>query len=81
MMWEFNPKPHVQVLVEEYEQWCRPWKNTLIVRLLGKRSSLRFMSNKLQHIWAKHVTIQVLDMYNDFFMVRFTDEGDYKHAL
>lgn len=80
-MWEFNPKPNVNVSVEEYEQWCRPWKNTLIVRLRGKRTSLRFMSNKLQNLWAKHGSIHVLDMHNDFFIVRFSDEGDYKHAI
>lgn len=48
LMWDFNPKPHVQVSTEEYEQWCKPWKNTLVVRLPGKRTYLRFMSNRHQ---------------------------------
>lgn len=39
------------------------------------------MSNKLQYIWAKKGTIHVMDLSNDFFMVRYEDEGDYKHAL
>lgn len=38
MVAPFNPKPNIEVVVEEYEEWCRPWKNTLIVHLLGKKS-------------------------------------------
>lgn len=33
----FNPKPEVKISLEEYEQWCRSWKNTFIVRLLCKK--------------------------------------------
>lgn len=51
---ELNLKPDVKVSVEEYEAWCRPWRNTLIVRSVGKKIGLRYMSNKLQNIWAKH---------------------------
>ncbi|KAL4292774.1 hypothetical protein AHAS_Ahas18G0061700 [Arachis hypogaea] len=36
----FNPKSVVEVSFEEYDQWCKPWKLSLIVKLLGK--SLRF---------------------------------------
>lgn len=39
------------------------------------------MSNKLQQQWAKHGTIHVLDINDEFFMVRFSDEGDYSYAL
>lgn len=39
------------------------------------------MSNKLQSLWANHGPVNVLDMHNDFFMVRFSNERDYKHAL
>ncbi|KAJ1380451.1 hypothetical protein SESBI_45984 [Sesbania bispinosa] len=29
----FNPNPTVNVALEEYEQWCNPWKFSLTVRL------------------------------------------------
>ncbi|KAJ1376575.1 hypothetical protein SESBI_49803 [Sesbania bispinosa] len=32
---EFNPNPTVKVELEEYENWCTPWKFSLIVRLMG----------------------------------------------
>ncbi|KAJ1439453.1 hypothetical protein SESBI_02389 [Sesbania bispinosa] len=49
----FNPNPTVSVDLEEYEKWCNPWKFNLIVKLMGKRVGLRFMSSKLKHLWAK----------------------------
>ncbi|KAK7256240.1 hypothetical protein RIF29_29679 [Crotalaria pallida] len=33
---EFVMKPVIEVSFEEYEEWCRPWKNALIVNLVGK---------------------------------------------
>ncbi|KAJ1404587.1 Zinc finger, CCHC-type [Sesbania bispinosa] len=78
---EFNPNPNVHVELEEYENWCSPWKYSLIVRLMGKRVGLRFMSMKLKHLWAKNGDVRVMDASEDFFLVKFSDEGDYKHAL
>lgn len=39
------------------------------------------MSNKLHHLWAKNGSVLVMDMDNNYFLVRFVDEGDYKHTL
>ncbi|KAJ1437817.1 hypothetical protein SESBI_03236 [Sesbania bispinosa] len=50
---EFNPNPTVNVELEEYEQWCNPWKYNLVVKLMGKRVGLRSMSSKLKFLWAK----------------------------
>ncbi|KAJ1392563.1 hypothetical protein SESBI_35648 [Sesbania bispinosa] len=35
---EFDLNPNVHVEFEEYENWCGPWKYSLIVRLMGKRN-------------------------------------------
>ncbi|KAJ1382730.1 hypothetical protein SESBI_43986 [Sesbania bispinosa] len=65
---EFIPKPEVSISHEEYENWCKPWKNTLIVKLLGRRISFRFLSTRLQSLWAKEGRIKVLNLNKDFFM-------------
>ncbi|KAJ1436414.1 Zinc finger, CCHC-type [Sesbania bispinosa] len=78
---EFNSNPTVNVELEEYEQWCNPWKYSLIVKLMGKRMGLRFMSSKLKFLWTKNGDVRIMDISDEFFMVRFSDEGDYKHAL
>ena len=77
----FNPKPEVPVSIDEFNEWCKPWKLTLIVKLLGKSLSLRVMDRWIQRSWARKGAIRVLDMNEDFYIVRFADEGDYIHAL
>lgn len=76
-----NLKPEAKVTLEEYENWCAPWQRTLIVCLLGRKVSLKYMTIKIQHLWAKRGTVKVVDISNDFFMVSFSDDGDYRHAL
>lgn len=71
----FNPKPIIEVAVDEYEEWCRPWRNTLIVNLLGKNVGLRYMSNKLYNLWARAGTVQVMDMNNNFSWFTFLLRG------
>ncbi|KAJ1442466.1 hypothetical protein SESBI_00826 [Sesbania bispinosa] len=49
---EFDPNPNVHVEFEEYENWCGPWKYSLIVRLMGKRvevaQHVQSISNDMQ---------------------------------
>ncbi|KAJ1384001.1 hypothetical protein SESBI_42905 [Sesbania bispinosa] len=77
----FNPYPEVQISYEEYENWCKPWKNTLIVKLLGRKLSLRFLSARLQSLWAIRGQVKVADLNDEFFTVRFSDPEDYNHTL
>ncbi|KAK5802615.1 hypothetical protein PVK06_030222 [Gossypium arboreum] len=50
---------------------------TVIVKLLGRKISYHAMSNKLQAIWKANKKLQVLDLKNDYFSVRFQDENEY----
>ncbi|XP_016178548.1 uncharacterized protein LOC107621002 [Arachis ipaensis] len=38
---------------KEFEDWCRPWKSTLVVKVLGKRVGLAFMEQRLQRDWVR----------------------------
>ncbi|KAL4349349.1 hypothetical protein AHAS_Ahas10G0033100 [Arachis hypogaea] len=44
----FDPFPTIPVSKEEFEDWCKPWKNALIVKVLGKRVALGFIEQQLQ---------------------------------
>ena len=77
----FNPKPNVEVTLEEYDEWCRPQKFSLIVKLLGKRLGFHAMATWIRKVWAKKGDVKILDLTDEFFLVRFANEGDYKHAL
>ncbi|KAF7842041.1 hypothetical protein G2W53_004339 [Senna tora] len=47
----FNPCPKLEISQEEYEEWCKPWRMSLIVGLLGKRMGVNFMRQQLEKQW------------------------------
>ncbi|XP_057755572.1 uncharacterized protein LOC130974734 [Arachis stenosperma] len=77
----FDPCPTIKVTQEEFEEWCKPWRASLIVKVLGKRLNLGFMEQRLKRDWVKKGTINVIDMDRDYFLVHFSNEDDYSHAL
>ncbi|RYR24806.1 hypothetical protein Ahy_B02g058354 [Arachis hypogaea] len=77
---EFDHCPAIPVSKEEFEEWCKPWKKALIVKLLDKRVGLAFME-RLKRDWVRKGTINVIDMDRDYFLVHFSDDEDYSHAL
>ncbi|RYR03236.1 uncharacterized protein LOC107646856 [Arachis ipaensis] len=77
----FDPCPNIPISKDEFDEWCKPWRAALMVKVLGKRVGLGFMEQCLQRDWAKKGKINVIDMDRDYFLVHFADEGDYNHAL
>nr|XP_025681240.1 uncharacterized protein LOC112782832 [Arachis hypogaea] len=64
----FNPKPSIEVTLEEYDEWCRSWKQTLIVKPLGKRINLQTMERWINSRWGRNEAIRVMDLEERFFM-------------
>ncbi|KAJ4842083.1 hypothetical protein Tsubulata_009435 [Turnera subulata] len=57
------------------------WKNTLIVKLLGKRVGYRFLHRSLMYQWKPRGEIIMADMGNDFYLLQFNTEYDYNRVL
>ncbi|XP_061363787.1 uncharacterized protein LOC133307312 [Gastrolobium bilobum] len=58
-----------------------PWKNAIIVKLLGKKVGVMYMKTKLESLWSKLGSIVVADLGNDFFSVKFSSVEDLNLAL
>ncbi|MBA0794444.1 hypothetical protein Gohar_018772 [Gossypium harknessii] len=54
---------------------------TVIVKLLERRISYLTMSNKLQAIWKTKQPLQIIDLENDYFSVKFQEDNEYLDAL
>ncbi|RYR74287.1 hypothetical protein Ahy_A02g008948 [Arachis hypogaea] len=59
----------------------KPWKNALIVKLLGKRVGLAFIEQHIERDWIRKGTIDVIDMDRDYFLIHFSNDEDYSHTL
>ncbi|KAI9072961.1 hypothetical protein K1719_045090 [Acacia pycnantha] len=66
---------------EEKARLMKPFGRTLVVKLLGRQPSYGFMLKKLRQIWERKGSIDVFDLQNDFYLVKFQRSEDYMEAL
>ncbi|CAN1162796.1 hypothetical protein LINPERHAP2_LOCUS24677 [Linum perenne] len=78
---EVNPRcPKVTFLEAELRTFFRPWSKALVVKVLEKNFSFGAVKRRLESLWAKNGNIQVSDIANSFFLVRFEHPDDYQRA-
>ncbi|XP_061374737.1 uncharacterized protein LOC133316952 [Gastrolobium bilobum] len=63
------------------EKVWKPWKQSLIVKLLGKKLSISFMKRRLENMWERDRKIHVTAIENEFFLVRSKRKFDMEYAL
>src|ERR1044072_9114251 len=74
-----NDNPMLPKIVTDREvldTMCSPWKDALVVSLLGKRLGYRIIKAKLTSLWRLQGEFDLMDVDNDFFMVRFDRDSD-----
>ncbi|KAJ4836132.1 hypothetical protein Tsubulata_022221 [Turnera subulata] len=59
----------------------KPWENAVVIKLLGKRIGFRVLKSKIQNLWKPRSPFRLIDLENDFFIVRFKDNSDTMQAL
>ncbi|KAJ4846596.1 hypothetical protein Tsubulata_040794, partial [Turnera subulata] len=63
------------------ERLDKKWENTVIGKLLGRAIGYKALQAKLQSLWKMSGAFKILDLENNFYMVRFRESKDYLHAL
>ncbi|CAN1822060.1 hypothetical protein LINPERHAP1_LOCUS29844 [Linum perenne] len=77
-----NPRcPHIAFSESEVRSFYKPWSKAIVVKVLEKTFSFLTVKRRLESLWAKVGRIQVMDMANNFFLVRFSDQEDYQRAV
>ncbi|KAK2359196.1 zinc ion binding / nucleic acid binding protein [Trifolium repens] len=59
----------------------RPWRQGLIVKLMGRRIGYKALETRLKQIWVRKGVISIIDLGYEYFLVYFTNEEDYTKAL
>lgn len=65
--------------VKEYIK--RRMVRTVILKLLGGRIGFNALLNKKSLIWGSQGHFQLMDLENDFYLIRFQEEVDYSKVL
>ncbi|KAL4304455.1 hypothetical protein GQ457_10G010860 [Hibiscus cannabinus] len=73
--------PRIQFSEKVHDQIDQSMRNVIIVRLLGKVIGFGALLNRLHALWRPVGEIQLIDLDNDYYLVRFADSRDYAMAL
>ncbi|KAJ4842246.1 hypothetical protein Tsubulata_028698 [Turnera subulata] len=73
--------PTIRLTYGDKKRFYRRWKDTLVVKWLGKRVGYRFLHHTLVNQWRPHGEIIMADMDNDFYLLQFTNNLDYNREL
>ncbi|CAN1802081.1 hypothetical protein LINPERHAP1_LOCUS23229 [Linum perenne] len=57
------------------------WSKALVVKVLEKFFTFPVIKRCLEALWARAGRIQVSDLANNFFLVKFSDDTNYQSAL
>lgn len=52
-----------------------------MVKLLGRRIGYRALASRLESLWSSTLRFHIIDLENDYFLVRFKSEGDVDFVL
>jgi hypothetical protein len=73
------PKVHLEPAV--FQELCTPWKDAIVVKLLGKNIGYHTMRERLQKTWRTQGGFEIMDNDNGFFMVKFDEAADKEKVI
>lgn len=73
--------PSISFSQRVHAQLVKPWQNTVIVKLLEWTMGYRALYNRLETLWKQSQGFTVIDLENDFYLVRFKTESDAHYVL
>ncbi|XP_031097111.1 uncharacterized protein LOC116001370 [Ipomoea triloba] len=72
--------PIFLVTEEEKERLRRPWRRSLIIRVLGRTVGYNYLLQRLQRMWKPEAVFDLIEMNNGFFLAKFESLHDYGYA-
>lgn len=73
--------PVVDINRERHISLCRPWRKSLIIKVLGKDVGYKFLQEKIHKLWKISGAFELIDIPNNYWLVHLTVDGDFDYAL
>jgi len=73
--------PKVYLEPKTFQELCTPWKDALVVKLLGKNLGYNTMKDRLQKVWKLQSGFEIMDNDNGFYMLKFDQEADKEKVI
>lgn len=72
--------PIIPVTKEEKERLRRPWRRSLIIKVLGRTVNYTYLQQRLQWMWRPEGVFDLIAISDDYFIAKFESLKDYEYA-
>lgn len=59
----------------------KPWRLSIIIKLVGMSIGYQYLLKKIQLMWRIQQNFTLINLSNDYFIVRLTSKQDYETAM
>ncbi|XP_024035663.1 uncharacterized protein LOC112096450 [Citrus clementina] len=73
--------PSISFSDRVHAKLSKPWKHSVVVKLLGRNIGYKTLCTRLHALWRTTMTYSVIDLENNYFLIRFRSAGDAVDAL
>ncbi|XP_055960811.1 uncharacterized protein LOC130015168 [Mercurialis annua] len=73
--------PSIHFSSRVQDELSKPWLKTVVIKLLGRPIGYKNLCNRLENIWKFSRGFDVIDLENDYFLVRFWSGSDVEAVL
>ncbi|KAI9085500.1 hypothetical protein K1719_032567 [Acacia pycnantha] len=78
---EISQFPVLSVTEEQYTTWCKPWMNSLIIKVLGLSVPKHVLFDRVRRMWKPKQPLKVVPLSNEYYIVSFSSKEDRDYAL
>ncbi|KAI9075481.1 hypothetical protein K1719_042569 [Acacia pycnantha] len=76
-----KPIPALSMTEEQYTSWCRPWMNSLIIKVLGLSVPKHVLFDRVRRMWKPQQPLKVVPLNNGYYIVSFSNKEDRDYAF
>lgn len=73
--------PTFKLSKKEENHIQEPWRQAVIVKLLGTKIGFKALEDRLRQMWVRNGIITMVDLGNEYFLVDLSNEEDYAKTL
>ncbi|KAK9207991.1 hypothetical protein WN944_000342 [Citrus x changshan-huyou] len=73
--------PSITFSARVHAKLSEPWKNSVVVKLLGRTIGYRALCARLNVMWKSAMGFSLIDLENNYYLVRFRSVGEAMDAL
>ena len=73
--------PTIQFSKRIHDKLTKPWQNSVVVKLLGRNIGYKVLCNRLKVMWHMIQDFSLIDLENNYFLVRLHSPEDAVYAL